>query len=434
MGFPTSPWGFLRHFLTLHLLQLGSAQFRVVGPGRPLLATVGQDVMLPCHLSPGMDARRLEIRWIRHLVSETVHLYRNGADQHLDQMKEYAGRTELSRDGLSRGSLDLRISGLRPSDDGQYVCTVQDAASYREALVELKVAAMGSVPLLSLEVYNDGGIQVVCRSAGWYPPPELLWKDGSGQHLPSVSQTSSPDARGLFEIQDVIVVSGKGDVNVSCVVRNSRLEQEQESSLHISAPFSHNGIPWMAAVGVLLVLVVVLFGVIAYLFRRKVVLSRALGESFWLLPPAKPPEKGVFGTWLWTGLDGSLVIDGNEMQNWRNEVKHWACDKKMFSLITHCFCFSFPEQQDAALGNREAELEQRDAALRIRESDLDRRDAALRNREAELEQQPVVPGNREAPLDQRPAAPKKRAAALEQRPAAPVLDEEPELTMREVEA
>ncbi|XP_014817279.1 PREDICTED: butyrophilin subfamily 1 member A1-like [Calidris pugnax] len=57
-----------------------------------------------------------------------------------EQMEEYAGRTELSRDGLSSGSLDLRISELRPSDDGQYVCTVRDAASYGEAVVQLKVA------------------------------------------------------------------------------------------------------------------------------------------------------------------------------------------------------------------------------------------------------------------------------------------------------
>uniref|UniRef100_A0A8C3K379 Ig-like domain-containing protein n=1 Tax=Calidris pygmaea TaxID=425635 RepID=A0A8C3K379_9CHAR len=129
---------------SLSVLLCHPAQFRVVGPGQPLLATVGQDVVLPCHLSPGMDARRLEIRWIRYLVSETVHLYRNGADQYGEQMEEYAGRTELARDGLSGGSLDLRISGLRPSDDGQYVCTVQDAASYGEAVMELKVAVQGS--------------------------------------------------------------------------------------------------------------------------------------------------------------------------------------------------------------------------------------------------------------------------------------------------
>uniref|UniRef100_A0A8C3KA58 Butyrophilin subfamily 1 member A1 n=1 Tax=Calidris pygmaea TaxID=425635 RepID=A0A8C3KA58_9CHAR len=244
-------------------------QFRVVGPGRPLLAPMGQDVVLPCHLSPHMDASSLEIRWIRHQVSETVHLYQNGADQYWEQMEEYAGRTELARDGLSCGSLDLRIRGLRPSDDGQYVCTVQDAASYGEAVVELKVAAMGSVPLLSLEAYEDGGIRVVCRSAGWYPSPQVLWKDGEGQPLPSVFQRHSPDERGFFEIQDVIIVSGKGDGNVSCVVRNSRLEQEQESSLHISAPFFHNARPWMAALGVFLLLSVVSAALSAYLFRRK---------------------------------------------------------------------------------------------------------------------------------------------------------------------
>ncbi|XP_074423647.1 butyrophilin subfamily 1 member A1-like [Larus michahellis] len=278
MGFPASPRGLLSYFLTLHVLRLGSAEFRVVGPDRPLLATVGQDVVLPCHLSPRADARSLEIRWIRYQFSETVHLYRNGEDLYGAKMREYAGRTELVRDGLSGGTLDLRLAGVRPSDDGQYVCTVRDAASYGEAVVELEVAAMGSVPLLSLEAHQDGGIRVVCGSAGWYPQPEVLWKAANGQHLPLVSQRRSSDERGLFEIQDVVVVSGKGDGNLSCVVRNSRLEQEQASSLHISAPFFHNARHWMAALGVFLVLSVASFGVIAYLWRRKVGLSRTLGN------------------------------------------------------------------------------------------------------------------------------------------------------------
>ncbi|KAI6060471.1 Butyrophilin subfamily 3 member A3 [Aix galericulata] len=55
-------------------------------------------------------------------------------------MEAYAGRTELSRDGLSAGSLDLRITGLRPSDDGRYVCTVEDADAYNEAIVDLEVS------------------------------------------------------------------------------------------------------------------------------------------------------------------------------------------------------------------------------------------------------------------------------------------------------
>ena len=215
----------------------------------------------------------MEIWWIRHPSSETVHLYRNGEDQNGEQSRDYRGRTELVRAGLSNGSLDLRLLGLRPSDDGQYVCTVQDAGTYREATVDLEVAgvwprgafrgrsggpwvtpgagfafepgpslsgpralspATGSVPQLSLEAYGDGGIRVRCRSAGWYPQPQVLWKDAGGQRLPSLSQRRSSDERGLFDVEDVTVVSGSGAGNFSCVVRSSRLEQEQEASLHIS--------------------------------------------------------------------------------------------------------------------------------------------------------------------------------------------------------
>ncbi|XP_074664678.1 butyrophilin subfamily 3 member A2-like isoform X3 [Strix aluco] len=301
MRFPVSPRGLLSYLVTLHVLRLGSDGFRVVGPGYPLRATVGQDVVLPCHLSPPKDARSLEILWIRHQFSEIVHHYRNGEDQYNEQLRAYWGRTELVRAGLSNGSLDLRILGLRPSDDGQYICTVQNADSYAEASVELEVAVTGSVPQLSLEAYEDGGIQVLCRSAGWYPQPQVLWKDAGGQHLPSVSQRHSSDERGLFAVEDATVVSGSVSRNFSCVVRNSRLNQEQESSLHISAPFFHNAHPWMVALAVLLVLLVALMGLSAFLWRRKVVQSRELGESFWPLPPSKPPEKGVALGGLWPG-------------------------------------------------------------------------------------------------------------------------------------
>ncbi|NWZ30368.1 BT3A2 protein, partial [Asarcornis scutulata] len=132
--------GLLTSLVTLLLLHLGSAQVRVEGPGHPVTATKGQDVVLPCHLSPQRDARSLDIRWIRDHISETVHHYRNGEDLYGEQMGAYAGRTELLRDGLSAGSLDLRIMWLRPSDDGQYVCTVGDADAYDEAIVKLEVS------------------------------------------------------------------------------------------------------------------------------------------------------------------------------------------------------------------------------------------------------------------------------------------------------
>nr|XP_038043695.1 butyrophilin subfamily 3 member A2 isoform X1 [Anas platyrhynchos] len=271
--------GLLTSLVTLLLLHQGSAQLRVVGPGHPVTAAVGQDVVLPCHLSPQRDARSLDVRWIRNDFSETVHHYHNEEDLYREQMGAYAGRTKLARDGLSAGSLDLRITGLRPSDDGQYVCTVGDADAYDEVIVELEVSATGADPHLSLGGYEAGGVRVLCRSAGWYPLPQLLWRDARGQHLPSVSQTHSQDQEGLFEIEGAVIMTGSVEGPLSCVVRSSRLHQEREFSLHIAAPFFHNAQPWMVALALVLVLLAVSIGLGVYLFRKQVQQAAEIEEK-----------------------------------------------------------------------------------------------------------------------------------------------------------
>eukprot|EP00075_Anas_platyrhynchos_P037088 XP_027326341.1 butyrophilin subfamily 1 member A1 [Anas platyrhynchos] len=86
--------------------------------------------------------------------------------------------------------------------------------------------ATGADPHLSLGGYEAGGVRVLCRSAGWYPLPQLLWKDARGQHLPLVSQTHSQDQEGLFEIEGAVIVTGSVEGPLSCVVRNSHLQQE----------------------------------------------------------------------------------------------------------------------------------------------------------------------------------------------------------------
>ncbi|KAM9168463.1 butyrophilin subfamily 3 member A2-like [Mergus octosetaceus] len=320
--------GLLTSLVTLLLLQLGSAQLRVEGPGHPLTATVGQDVVLPCHLSPQRDARSLEVRWIRDSISETVHHYRNGEDLYGEQMGAYAGWTELFKDGLSAGSLDLRITGLRPSDDGRYICTVENADAYNEATVTLEVSATGADPHLSLGGYEAGGVRVLCRSAGWYPLPQLLWRDACGQHLPSVSQTHSQDQEGLFEIEGAVIVTGSVEGPLSCVVRSSHLQQGRESSLHIAAPFFHNAQPWMVALAVLLVLLAVSIGLGVYLFRKQAAQSRELGESLQSLPPAPGEVVSLREGLGWVG-SGGLCAGGSgvleeQLEPGRNKLKSWV--------------------------------------------------------------------------------------------------------------
>ncbi|XP_040504556.1 uncharacterized protein LOC426940 isoform X26 [Gallus gallus] len=135
----TLPWRTLLPYLVaLHLLQPGSAQLRVVAPSLRVTANVGQDVVLRCQLSPCKDAWSSDIRWIQHRTSGFVHHYQNGED--LEQMEEYKGRTELLRDGLSDGNLDLRITAVSTSDSGSYSCAVQDGDGYADAVVDLEVS------------------------------------------------------------------------------------------------------------------------------------------------------------------------------------------------------------------------------------------------------------------------------------------------------
>nr|ADU03773.1 BG-like antigen 5 [Meleagris gallopavo] len=135
----TFPWRtLLAHLMALHLLHLGSAQLRVVAPSLRVAAIVGQDVVLRCHLSPCKDAWSSDIRWIQHRSSGLVHHYQNGVD--LEQMEEYKERTELLRNGLSDGNLDLRITAVRSSDSGSYSCAVQDGDNHGEAVVNLEVS------------------------------------------------------------------------------------------------------------------------------------------------------------------------------------------------------------------------------------------------------------------------------------------------------
>uniref|UniRef100_A0A8C0FYY8 Ig-like domain-containing protein n=1 Tax=Chelonoidis abingdonii TaxID=106734 RepID=A0A8C0FYY8_CHEAB len=116
------------------------AMFAVVVPDHSVTAIVGEEFVLPCHLSPRMNAENMEVKWLRPHLSSVVHLYREGKDQNESQTLEYQGRTEFLKDGLSTGSVDLKIHNIRPSDEGLYRCFIRSSTFYGGALLELKVA------------------------------------------------------------------------------------------------------------------------------------------------------------------------------------------------------------------------------------------------------------------------------------------------------
>ncbi|XP_040509459.1 butyrophilin subfamily 1 member A1 isoform X1 [Gallus gallus] len=249
--------------------ELQSVPFSVQGPPDPVAVAVGQDVVLPCHLSPEQSVQHMEVMWFRDQFTPFVHRYRDGQDHYGDQELRYQGCTEMLKDSLANGSVNLRIFRVQLSDRGRYTCLVRSDLGYDEAVVELKVTASGSAPLIALQRYQDGGIRVACRSAGWFPQPQLLWRDPHGQWLPSLSENITQDGGGLYTAESVLILAGGVSQELACVVRAALHNQEKESAFSIADPFFQNARPWKIALSVILVAVVALSIVAVYLLKMK---------------------------------------------------------------------------------------------------------------------------------------------------------------------
>nr|XP_037861544.1 butyrophilin subfamily 2 member A2 isoform X6 [Chlorocebus sabaeus] len=238
--------------LLLSLCALVSAKFTVVGPASPILAMVGENTTLRCHLSPEKNAEDMEVRWFRSQFSPAVFVYKGRRERTEEQMEEYRGRITFVSKDISRGIVALVIHNVTTQENGIYRCYFQEGRSYDEAILRLVVAGLGSKPLIEIKVQEDGSIWLECISRGWYPEPLTVWRDPYSEIVPTLKEVSIADADGLFMVTTAVIIRNKSVRNVSCSVKNTLLSQEKETVIFIPESFMPSTSPWMVALAVIL--------------------------------------------------------------------------------------------------------------------------------------------------------------------------------------
>ncbi|XP_030053394.1 butyrophilin subfamily 1 member A1 [Microcaecilia unicolor] len=273
MYFPDAPWrmslsslpGFILLLISHHFQIVNAERFKVTGPNQPVVAFLDEDAVLPCCFSPALSAEHMQVRWFRTGFDSVVHLYEDGKDQIWKQIPEYQGRTEQLRSHISNGNVSLRIRNITLYDEGIYTCFIRIDPYYEEATVELKVVGLGSPLSISVNDYRDRGIRVMCESAGWYPKPEVTWKQESGHSLTSLSETETQEHNGLFNVRTHLLMRTNQYGKISCRIRNTVVNQERQSVIFIADAFYQRVSRWKVSVSILLVSVLILCGFLVML-------------------------------------------------------------------------------------------------------------------------------------------------------------------------
>uniref|UniRef100_A0A671TN34 Ig-like domain-containing protein n=1 Tax=Sparus aurata TaxID=8175 RepID=A0A671TN34_SPAAU len=179
------------HVLNLHVLVLllvrpqtpcVTGHVQVVGPAQPVVAAVGQDVVLPCHLEPAANASEMTVEWTRpDLEPRFVYVWRDGVELESKKHPVYKGRTSVFSDELKHGNISLKLSRVRISDEGRYRCFIPDVGDSSVQLIPgkfmLNVSIINIMSLFILSVcYTKCAVELytVLHQQHAHVPP-FLW-------------------------------------------------------------------------------------------------------------------------------------------------------------------------------------------------------------------------------------------------------------------
>ncbi|XP_041723919.1 butyrophilin subfamily 1 member A1 isoform X2 [Coregonus clupeaformis] len=219
------------------------ADLSLIVPPDVVVASAGDDIILPCHLSPQSSAVAMDIRWFKDgEFTNPLYLYKSGMGE---DGKSYKGRVSLFYQELERGNISLLLKNVKVSDSGRYKCQASHLDWIQEPAVVLQVKKQGSVPRISMRKHHRVFIQLSCSSENWYPEPHMLWTDLSGKEITSAETEIPKQKEGgdLYSITSHMRIGMDQLEGVTCVVMSQDQGTKMESALQMTEEFYLSRLP-----------------------------------------------------------------------------------------------------------------------------------------------------------------------------------------------
>uniref|UniRef100_A0A4W6EHY5 Ig-like domain-containing protein n=1 Tax=Lates calcarifer TaxID=8187 RepID=A0A4W6EHY5_LATCA len=165
-----------------------------------------------------------------------VYVWRDGVELESKKHPSYRERTSVSISGLGHGDISLKLSRVKLSDEGKYICHVPNLPqSFAELFVGecLLCLSFVSVPVISGININSRAVVLECESKGWYPEPEVLWLDGEGNLLSAGPTETVRGPDDLYTVSSRVTVEKTDDNIFTCRVQQNKTNQTTETEIHV---------------------------------------------------------------------------------------------------------------------------------------------------------------------------------------------------------
>uniref|UniRef100_A0A3B4E602 Ig-like domain-containing protein n=1 Tax=Pygocentrus nattereri TaxID=42514 RepID=A0A3B4E602_PYGNA len=131
-------WGMYMSLFLVLLFAVGCNGLHVQGPSGPLVAQLGDTVLLPCFSQIHLPLEGLQVEWRKADSESLVILFQQGEIRPDLQSQSFRDRVHLFPDEISKGNFSILLNNVVRNDTGVYRCKVSTTQESSETEVELK--------------------------------------------------------------------------------------------------------------------------------------------------------------------------------------------------------------------------------------------------------------------------------------------------------